>query len=181
MISCQSITKSKYEKGIVKKRRRMTTIIGGKCADGAVLAADRKLTFFDRPTEYIEKIHLDSYPIVTAAAGGSNVYINSRNKYVAIGSGEAHAYVFLKPLYKLAMQEFARLAYFTIKYIDKFEIDMGSGLSESKPYDRPQLWFIPNSGQLYHGEERPGLIEQFDEKTNLMLDNLEKNGLNQFL
>lgn len=246
----------------------MTTIIGGKCVDGVILVADRKLTYFYRPTEYIEKIHRDYYPIVTSAAGGSNAYINFRNKllpeiqpepkpwenmkvsgviemvsdrlentyshyrthlttivkevnrneadsdkiqllvamqiknqgavlllfndvgypieegkYVAIGSGEPYSYAFLKPFYRqdMTMQEFSKLGYFIIKYIDKFEIDEGSGLSKSKPFDRPQIWFIPNSGQLYHSEQRPDLIGQFEADTNQMLDNLEQKGLNIFL
>jgi 20S proteasome alpha/beta subunit len=269
-MSHRSINKNKCHTGIEKKWPRMTTIIGGKCVDGALLISDRKLTYSDRPTEYIEKTHCDRYPIVTSAAGGSNAYSNFRNKllpdlqpepkpgawqnmqvsgiiemisnkpedsysyytehlsrlvkevnqneadydkilllvgmqlkdrgaillqfnekgypieerkYIAIGSGESYTYVFLKPFYRpdITMREFARLGYFTIKYMDRFEIDEGSGLSRSKPFDRPQIWFIPDSGRLYHGDEHPDLIGEFESDTNKMLDNLEQKGLSVFL
>ena len=49
------------------------------------------------------------------------------------------------------MEGFARLAYFIIKYLDKFQIDAGIGFDNVEPYDKPQMWFIPDIGELYQG------------------------------
>ncbi len=45
---------NKCEKGIVR-RHRMTTIIGGKCTDGVVLIADRKVIHQDDRDTYRDK------------------------------------------------------------------------------------------------------------------------------
>jgi 20S proteasome alpha/beta subunit len=53
---------NKCEKGVVKKHR-MTTIIGGKCTDGVVLIADRKVIHHDDRDTYRDKIFSPYYPI----------------------------------------------------------------------------------------------------------------------
>ena len=42
-----------------------------------------------------------------------------------------------------------------------------------KPIQKPQMWFIPDSGELYQGHERPQLVKQFESDTNAMLDNFD--------
>jgi hypothetical protein len=79
------------------------------------------------------------------------------------------------------MEGFARLAYFIIKYLDKFQIDAGIGLDNVEPYDKPQMWFIPDIGELYQGHERPQLVDQFESDTNKMLDNWKDYGISKLL
>jgi 20S proteasome alpha/beta subunit len=54
----------------------MTYILGSKCSDGVVLAADRKVTYPDGHIEYSKKLFQYYYPIVVGAAG-SNPMINN--------------------------------------------------------------------------------------------------------
>lgn len=262
----RSIPKLKYEKQL-KKRPKLTCVIGVKCSDGVVLVADKKISSYDQPTEYTEKIHMDYYPIVTSAAGGADRYNEFRKKllpalqpesvwtnfevsgviqmytskndsfssyqqrmirivretngeqrpddqiellvatqvvgsgallthintdgypsdvfkYKAIGTGGQYSYVFLRPFYNqdIKMEEFARLGYFIVKYIDNFELDGNSGLDKNASvHSRPQLWFIPNSGQLYRGEERQDIINKFEFDTNKMIDNFRQKGIDKLL
>jgi hypothetical protein len=109
-------------------------------------------------------------------------YPNDVLGYKAIGTGGQYSYVFLKPFYNqnIKMQEFARLGYFIVKYIDNFELDSNSGLDKNAPaHSRRQLWFIPNSDQLYRGEERTDIEFEFD--TNKMLDNFRQKGIDKLL
>ena len=60
---------------------RMTCIIGGKCKDGVVLVADRKIV--DKETEHIswaEKISSEYYPIVFASSGSTIQYGNFKRE-----------------------------------------------------------------------------------------------------
>lgn len=68
------------------------------------------------------------------------------NEYKTIGSGEIPASVFLKGLYQkdMTMRQFARLGFFIIKYIEEQGIDNQVGTGK----DKPQVYFIPNEGQL---------------------------------
>jgi hypothetical protein len=259
---------------------RMTCIIGGKCKDGVVLIADRKIV--DKETErvsYAEKISSNYYPIVFASSGSTIQYgnfkrdalhalqplTNSQHNYQdtkfsprlsgavntysinfnsqgilepdnsiklfsyidklqttvkelrknnnrdfdvlfctqtqdkgavihylhhdgtpediyefkIIGDGEKLASMFVSPLYnpKTRMNDFALIGYFTVKYIDKFELHNGIGLGGQKP----QVWFIPNHGHLYRDKDCPQLIESFEFKTNKMISNFLESGLNKLL
>jgi Proteasome subunit len=71
----------KYKKQ-VKKYPKMTCVIGGKCTDGVVLIADKKISYYDQPSEYREKIHMDYCPIVTSAAGSAERYNDFRRKII---------------------------------------------------------------------------------------------------
>jgi 20S proteasome alpha/beta subunit len=262
----------------VKRRSKMTCIIGGKCIDGIVLTCDRKSKDVDTDTdEYIEKIFLDYYPIVTAGAGanisfhkfkedakaaaqkaiagdklpfdfsqisgmfqkypilaqdkaiiftkyqreiedivhetnkryytrvGENfdvlvaIQIHPANtvltyigpegaadeigttgkKYKVIGSGEPFARVFLKPLWSddMTMEKFSRLSYFIIKFLDRFSIIDGVGLGGK----HPQIWFVPNEGQIYNDKDRPEIIEKLEAESNKMLDRFEQKGIDALL
>src|SRR5512133_319687 len=59
----------KYNKTIKSKLQKMTCIIGGRCKDGVVMIADRKVTYINDPPRYREKIFSPYYPIVLAPAG----------------------------------------------------------------------------------------------------------------
>ena len=52
-----------------------------------------------------------------------------------IGDGEKLASMFVSPLYhpNITMNDFALIGYFTIKYIDKFELHNCIGLGGQKP------------------------------------------------
>ena len=260
----------------------MTCIIGGKCSDGVVLVADRKVICYNRNVTSREKIFKDFHPYVIAASGDTNSFDNfkhdaltlaqksrgtfndtsqfsplrfdssvfsgvtqvyssptsypiihqptylkgleqlvqerrnsiRRNKdqyvfdvliasqtseglahlsyiddngvlseifdpYVIIGSKTAPAYgsVFIKPLYtdEIKIIDFAKLAYFTIKYIDRFNLDDTIGLVGKKP----QAFFIPNKGEVEEASDN--LITEFESDTDKMLDNFEKNGISKLL
>ncbi len=104
--------------------------------------------------------------------------------YKTIGTGEPYSYVFLRRFHNpttIRMEGFAELAYFIIKYLDKFEIDPGVGLDAIPPHGKPQLWFVPNSGELFEGKDRPELMDKFESGSNQMLENFKKHGLNQLL
>jgi 20S proteasome alpha/beta subunit len=51
----------------------MTTIIGGKCTDGVVLIADRKVIHQDDRDTYRDKIFSPYYPIAIASAGNNDL------------------------------------------------------------------------------------------------------------
>jgi hypothetical protein len=68
---------------------------------------------------------------------------------------------------------FARLAYFIVKYLNKFQIYSGVGLDNAEAHDKPQMWFLPDSGKLYQGHELPQLVEQIESDTNEMLYNFD--------
>src|SRR5262245_49734132 len=91
-------------------------------------------------------------------------------KFKVIGSGEPFARVFLKPFWhnKMEMEEFAKLAYFVVRYIDFFEIDDSVGLGGQKP----QVWFIPDNGQIYDDKTRHDIIESFEKDTNMRIEKL---------
>jgi 20S proteasome alpha/beta subunit len=59
----------KYKKP-VQKFSKMTCIIGGRCSNGVVLAADRKIVDEDtRDVTSREKIYQYYYPIVVGSSG----------------------------------------------------------------------------------------------------------------
>ena len=99
--------------------------------------------------------------------------------YRIIGSGTSKASSWIHPLYRkdISMEEFAKLGYFVIKYLDKFNLDDGVGLNGLKP----QIWFIPNINDSFQLEDVPSLRDKFELETNKMLDNFEKYGIEKLL
>ena len=63
--------------------------------------------------------------------------------YRVLGSGEPYGSIFLNRFCKKekTMEEIAALGHFIIKYIERFELNDRIG-------GEPQIWFIPNTGQL---------------------------------
>jgi hypothetical protein len=96
-----------------------------------------------------------------------------------IGSDSAAMYgsVFTKPLSRpdMKINEFAELAYFTIKYIDRFKLDDTIGLEEQKPL----VYIIPNHGDI--GKAQDCLIDTWESNSNKMLANFEEYGIHKLL
>jgi hypothetical protein len=66
------------------------------------------------------------------------------NEYKAIGGSHQYSYMFLRPMYHndMFMKDFARLGYFIIRYLNKYEMDEHVG-------GQPHFWCIPNHGDLF--------------------------------
>jgi 20S proteasome alpha/beta subunit len=98
--------------------------------------------------------------------------------YRAIGSSGMYSYVFLKPFYlyesKVTMYKFAKIAYFIILFIEKYEIDTDVG-------GKPQIWFIPNSGELFTDKDRPEWIKEYETHLSRINDSFKQYILNEFL
>jgi len=65
------------------------------------------------------------------------------------------------------MYKFAKMAYFIIRFIEKFGIDDRVG-------GQPQIWFIPNSGELFTHKDRPDWIKDYETYSQIAIENLEK-------
>lgn len=104
--------------------------------------------------------------------------------YKAIGTGGQYAYVFIKPCFHdcMRMNEFARIGYFVVKYLDMFEIDPDVGLDKNNPQNSiPQIWFMPNHDNIYTLEEKSELAMKFETDTNKMLEHFKQNGIDALL
>jgi 20S proteasome alpha/beta subunit len=92
--------------------------------------------------------------------------------YIIIGSDSAHMYgsVFLKPLVKTGTKtyEFAQIAYFTIKYIDRFRLEDRITLEGEEPL----IYIISNRGEI--GKAPNNLMEKWKSETDNMLDNFKE-------
>ncbi len=99
--------------------------------------------------------------------------------YIIIGSPSAQFYgsMFVKPFFKtiLSMNEFGQTAYFTIKYIDRFKIEVTIGLEGEKPL----VYIVPKKGLICKAPD--SLIQEWESNTNKMLDNYEKQGIHKLL
>lgn len=74
------------------------------------------------------------------------------------------------------MYKLTRLAYFIIRFIEKFNIDPCQGVG-----GKPQFWCIPNSEELFSDEDRSEWISQFEEDAYEMIENFRQNGINALL
>jgi hypothetical protein len=85
--------------------------------------------------------------------------------------------MFVKPLQKEStkMSEFAELAYFTIKYMDRFGIDDTVGLMGEKPL----VYFIPDRGTVERASDE--FLRLCEDNTNQMLDNFKSVGIRKLL
>ena len=72
--------KSKYEKQKSLFRKNMTCIICGKCKDGVVLVADRKIICSTNSVETRDKIFMDFTPFVVASSGYTTSFDNFRRE-----------------------------------------------------------------------------------------------------
>jgi 20S proteasome alpha/beta subunit len=105
--------------------------------------------------------------------------IGNDKRYIAIGSDKITAFALsiLKPLWKndLKMKEFAELAYFIIKYVDRFKTDYTVGLEA----ENPSVWFIPHIGEPDKASDE--FMQQCENNVNTMLDNFESHGIRKLL
>lgn len=99
--------------------------------------------------------------------------------YIIIGFDSAQLYgsVFLKPLVKTGTKtyEFAQLAYFTIKYIDRFRLEDRIALEGEEPL----IYIISNRGEI--GKAPNNLMEKWKSETDNMLDNFKELGIQKLL
>jgi 20S proteasome alpha/beta subunit len=88
-------------------------------------------------------------------------------RYKAIGHGEPYGSLFLKKLWneRMTMNEAAELGYLVVRYIERNELDNSVGVG----LEKPQVWFIPNTGQPK--EQSGDLLDGFEERS---LKRLEK-------
>jgi 20S proteasome alpha/beta subunit len=107
------------------------------------------------------------------AKGPSDVH-----DYRGIGSSGMYTYIFLKPFFAnakdISMYKFARIAYFIIRYIERFEIDTDVG-------GEPQMWFVPNTGELYTLKTKEYWRVEFENHSAKTMTNFDKNILHEFL
>jgi 20S proteasome alpha/beta subunit len=91
-------------------------------------------------------------------------------EYKTIGSGEIPASVFLKGLYRkdMTMRQSAKLGFFIIKYIEEQGIDNQVGVGK----DRPQVYFIPNEGQLTQADNN--FLNECEHSKNTIDENFKK-------
>ena len=255
----------------------MTCIVGGKCIDGVVLVADRRVIYPNDSLESRDKIFMDFHPFVIASSGSTSSFDNFRREakelanklsgyydekgqrfttfpvdpsvtsgvatlyhtskespqypvirlykyleelkiivqkykkesffdvlvasrtldnmdthleyigengmtdigndrgYTVIGSNETHvaAEFLMKSLWKksLKMDAFTEMAYFIIKYVDRFKTDIKVGLEGEKPL----VWLIPNEGEIDKATDN--YLKKLENNTDQMLDTLVKHGL----
>lgn len=113
-------------------------------------------------------------------------YINSDGypingqQYRTIGTGAQYSYVFLKPFFvnegEITMYKLARLGYFIIRFIEKFDIDPCHGVGGV-----PQFRCIPNNGPLFSDEDRPEWMSKFEKETKMMLENFQQKNIDALL
>lgn len=91
-------------------------------------------------------------------------------RYKSIGSGAPYASIFLKKIWKenMTMKQNAELAYFLIKYIEKFELDFTVGVNNHQP----QIWYLPNNGESYELSENE--IREFETTTQDKIKKINK-------
>ncbi|MFY9964385.1 MAG: hypothetical protein WAK50_01490 [Nitrososphaeraceae archaeon] len=107
-------------------------------------------------------------------------YPTNGQLYQSIGTGAPYTYVFLKPFYdnekEITMKKIARLAYFTIRFIEKFDIDPFQGVG-----GKPQFWCIPNNGPLFSEQDRPEWTTQFEQDITKMFENFQERNIDALL
>jgi hypothetical protein len=89
------------------------------------------------------------------------------NEYKVIGSGQVFSRPFLAQLWhnKMRMKEFGDIAYFIIKYVERYHLDEKVGVGKEKP----QIWMIPNSGFFsLHGDDN---LPELETETQERLEN----------
>ena len=115
--------------------------------------------------EYAGRVHSDFDVLVATQSVGRGAglfYIypdgvsSQIDTYRAIGTGAPHGSLFLKKFWRqdMSMLEVARLGFFVLRLIERFELDVNVG---TDPW--PQIWFVPNKGEVH--EEDFSLLESF--------------------
>jgi hypothetical protein len=68
----------------------------------------------------------------------------------------------------MTMDKFAKLGFFIIKYIEEQGIDNQVGVGK----DRPQVYFIPNEGQLVEADNN--FLNECEHSKNTIEENFKK-------
>jgi 20S proteasome alpha/beta subunit len=101
--------------------------------------------------------------------------IESIRAYVVIGHGEPVGRYFLKKYWKenLTMKQVAKLGYFIIKVIERYNVEesVGLGNTDDISQNKPQIWFIPDNRPDYPASDC--LILDFEGKVNERIKKLE--------
>jgi 20S proteasome alpha/beta subunit len=94
-------------------------------------------------------------------------------KYHMLGSGASYGKVFLEKLWSedLTMEQFAKLGYFIIKYVEDFRLNQAVGIG----YDHPQIWFIPDGYSERSRDYQLTGATQFDMFRNNAVKMLKKH------
>lgn len=74
------------------------------------------------------------------------------------------------------MYRLARLGYFIIRFIEKFDIDPVHGVG-----GKPQFKCIPNTGQLFSDLDKPQWITEFERDTTIMLENFKLKNIDALM
>jgi 20S proteasome alpha/beta subunit len=100
------------------------------------------------------------------------------DKYKAIGNGAPYGLIYLKTHWRkdIIMDEAADLAYFIIRYIERFKLDLTVGTGEQFPH--PLIWFIPNTpypdGKL-DSEPTSDDYKRYESNARLRLNKVESS------
>jgi hypothetical protein len=104
---------------------------------------------------------------------GGDAIIDDVIKYKVIGSdsGRIRNSTLLEPLWNsnVNMEKTVEFGYFMIRYIEKYHLDNSIGTGREKP----QIWYIPDEGQLYELADSSVL----NTLENTIREMLEKNEL----
>jgi 20S proteasome alpha/beta subunit len=97
------------------------------------------------------------------------------NRYDVIGTGSPYGTILLKTIWdqNMSMEQVAELGYFIVKYVESFKLDLTVGVdSQSGPYNKPQIWFIPDIGPDF--QANPTLLDEFETKTKIRIDKVQE-------
>ncbi len=105
------------------------------------------------------------------------------DKYKVIGNGAPYGLIYFKTHWHkdITMDAAADLAYFVIRYIEKFKLDLSVGTGEEFP--DPLIRFIPNTpypnGRV-DGEPTNDDYKRYERNAQLRLDKVEKSLINDY-
>jgi hypothetical protein len=93
-------------------------------------------------------------------------------KYKAIGVW-TYGSIFLQENWgpEMNMETVAEIGYFIIRYIEKFQVDLGVGTGGDRPY--PQVKFLPDADYEY--DHSSYQIQKFEDDARRNLDRLSKD------
>lgn len=103
-------------------------------------------------------------------------------KYKAIGMGAPYGQIFLKTHYHddITMNAAADLAYFIIRYIERFELDLTVGTGDKFPH--PIIRFIPHAHLAEIFDVEPSKIDydRYENNAQIRLTKIEKSLINDY-
>ncbi len=100
------------------------------------------------------------------------------DEYKAIGTGAPYGSIYLKTHWhrNITMDEAADLAYFIIRYIEKFKLDLTVGTGEG--FTNPLIRFIPNksyANSKSDGEPTDDDYTRYEKNAHIRLNKIEKS------